>query len=189
MNWFDIIISLVLLGAFVRGFQKGLTMQLAGLVAIIIGAIFAGKAADVLLPFLLNTINISVNVARVISYILAFMIIVFGIRLIGKMLHSLFEVLHINFINKILGAILGIISGSIVLSILINLTVMIDTEEEMLTKDIKSETFFYSKIQVVVPTIVPYLRKEIWDKYVPDQIKKEDKEGEKIKDAPRTLQS
>ena len=57
MNWFDIFILLVLLGAFIRGMRKGLTMQLAGLVAIIVGAIFAGKAANIILPFLSVTVN------------------------------------------------------------------------------------------------------------------------------------
>ena len=57
MSWFDIIVILVLLAAFIKGLKKGLTMQLAGLVAIIIGAIFAGKAAEIILPYLLDSLN------------------------------------------------------------------------------------------------------------------------------------
>lgn len=178
MTWFDIIILLVLLGAFIRGMQKGLTMQLAGLVAIIVGAIFAGKAANVILPYLLKTISVPANVAVVLSYVLAFIIIVFGIKFIGKMLHSLFEALHISFLNKIMGALFGILSASIVLSILLNLAVMLDPEEELLTSNIKTETFFYSRIQMVVPTIVPYLKKEVWEKYIPEQLIREDKGNE-----------
>lgn len=188
MSWFDIIILLILLGAFIRGIQKGLTMQLAGLVAIIIGAIFAGKAADIILPFLLRTVNISANIAVVTSYILAFVIIVFGIKFIGKMLHSLFEALHLSFLNKILGAIVGVISASVVLSILLNLAVMLDPEEDLVTRDLKRDTFFYSKIQVVVPTIVPYLKKEVWEKYIPEQLKlDEEKRKEKDDEEPSML--
>ena len=180
MSWFDIIVLLILLGAFIRGMQKGLTMQLAGLVAIIIGAIFAGKASAVILPILLKTVNIAANIAVFISYVLAFVIIVFGIKFIGKMLHSLFEALHLSFLNKILGAIVGVISASIVLSILLNLVVMIDPEEDLITSDLKKETYFYSKIQIVVPTIVPYLKKEVWEKYIPEQLKQDDKGQEDI---------
>ena len=118
MSWFDIIVLLVLLGAFVRGMQKGLTMQLAKLGAIIVGAIFAGKAANIILPYLLKTINISANIAIVVSYVLAFAIIFFGIKFIGRMIHSLFEALHLSFLNKMLGAVVGVISASVVLSIL-----------------------------------------------------------------------
>ena len=182
MSWFDIIVLLILLGAFIRGMQKGLTMQLAGLVAIIIGAIFAGKAADIILPFLLNSVNISANIAAVISYVLAFTIIVFAIKFIGKMLHSLFEALHLSFLNKTLGAFVGVITASVVLSILINLAVMLDPEEELVTSNLKRETFFYSKIQMVVPTIVPYLKKEVWEKYIPEHIKLDEEEREAIEE-------
>ncbi len=171
MSWFDIIVLLVLLGAFVKGIKKGLTMQLAGLIAIIVGAIFAGKAANIISPFLIKTISISANIAGVLSYVLAFAIIVFGIKFIGKMIHSLFEALHISFINKILGAVLGVISASIVLSILLNLAVMIDPEEDIITHNLKTETFFYSKIQKVIPIIVPYFKKEVWEKYIKEGTK------------------
>lgn len=178
MSWFDIIILLVLLGAFINGMRKGLTRQLAGLVAIIVGAIFAGKVADIILPFLLRIVDISSNIAIVLSYVIAFIIIVFGITFIGKMLHTLVEALHIGFINKILGAVLGVLSASFVLSILINLTVMLDPDEEILTKKIKTETLFYSKIQKVAPLVVPYLKEEVWDKHIPERIKMKDEDYE-----------
>ncbi len=188
MNWFDITISLILLGALIRGMQKGLTMQLAGLVAITIGAIFAGKTAHILLPYLLKTINISANVAIVLSYVLAFLIIVFAIKLVGKMLHSLIEALHIGFLNKILGAIVGVISASFILSILLNLAVVLDPEEKLMTSNIKSDTYFYSKIEKVIPIIVPYLKKEVWEKFIPKQFKTDDNEYEKNEqDEPSTL--
>ncbi|HUI32207.1 MAG TPA: CvpA family protein [Dysgonamonadaceae bacterium] len=176
MSWFDIIVSLILLASFVRGVQKGLVMQLARLAAIIIGAIFAGKVAKIILPFLLNTIHISVNAAGVISYILAFVVIVFGVNLIGKMLHGLFDTLHISFLNKILGAIISVGSTMVILSILLNLAIILDPEEEVITKKIKTETFFYSRVQVVVPIIVPYLDRDIWEKYIPEQLRQEELE-------------
>ena len=187
MSWFDIIIALILLGAFARGLRQGLTMQLAGFLAVLAGAIFAGKVAGILLPFLLKTINISASIATVVSYILAFLIITYGIKFIGKMINSLCAVLHLSFIIKILGAFLGVSSTSLVLSILINLAVIIDPEEELITNKLKTETFFYAKIQVIVPTIVPYLRKEIWEKHIPNNIKKEnDEDRDSI---PKTLHS
>lgn len=169
MNWFDIIISLLLLAAFVRGIQKGLVMQLAGFAAIILGAIFAGKAAKIMLPFLLNTINISLNVAVVISYIIAFTLIVFGVKLIGKLLQSLFEALHISFINKILGAMVGLATAMVILSIIINLAILVDPEEEVITSKIKTESYFYHRVQILVPIIVPYLNKDLWEQNIPEK--------------------
>ncbi len=176
MSWFDIIVFLVLLGAFIKGMRKGLAMQIAGLAAIVIGAIFAGKAANIILPYLLEIINISSNVAVMLSYAIAFIIIVVGIKIIGRMLHNLFEALYISFLNKILGAALGVVSASLVLSILVNLAVILDTEQDIITERIKTETFFYSKIQKAAPIIVPYLKEEIWEKHIQEKIKTDDKE-------------
>lgn len=185
MNWFDIIVFLVLLGAFIKGMRKGLAMQVAGLVAIVIGAIFAGKAANMILPYLLGMINISSNVAVMLSYAIAFIIIVVGIKMIGKMLHNLFEALYIGFLNRILGAALGVVSVSLVLSILVNLALIIDTEQDIITERIKTETFFYSKIQKAAPIIVPYLKEEIWEKHIQERIKKDD--GDQMNEDNKTI--
>ncbi|NLZ95280.1 MAG: CvpA family protein [Bacteroidales bacterium] len=188
MSWFDIIVILILLGGFINGMKKGLTMQLAGLVAIILGAIFAGKVANMILPFLLKTVNISAGIALVLSYALAFIIIVFSIKFIGKMLHTIIEVLHIGFINKILGAVLGVLSASLVLSILVNLGAMLDSEETILTENLKSETFFYSKIQRVAPIIVPYLKEEVWERHIEQRLKHiEKKHEDENQNAPSVL--
>lgn len=169
MSWFDLITALLLLAFFVRGIRKGVVMQLAGFAAIILGAIFAGKAAEVIEPFLMDTVNISHHVGVVISYIIAFLAIIFGVRLIGKMLHGLFKTLHISILNKVLGAIVSVVSGMVILSIFLNLTTLIDPKEEIITSKIKSETYFYPKIQVLVPLIVPYLNREMLEQYIPGQ--------------------
>ena len=174
MSWFDIIVSLVILGAFVRGLQKGLVMQLTRFTAIIISAIFAGKIAVMISPFLLNTINISENLARVVAYILSFIVIVFVFFFICKIIHGLFKTLQISFINKIMGAIVAVAGAMIVLSILLNLAVMLDPNEEVISKELKSDSFSYSRVQVVVPAIVPYLNKNMWDKYIPDYLKEDE---------------
>ena len=109
-----------------------------------------------------------------LSYAIAFIIIVVGIKIIGRMLHNLFEALYISFLNKILGAALGVVSASLVLSILVNLAVILDTEQDIITERIKTETFFYSKIQKVAPIIVPYLKEEIWEKHIQEKLKTDD---------------
>lgn len=187
MSWIDIIISLILLGAFIRGIQKGFIMQLAGLVALIAGAIFAGRLANILLPFLLKTIGVSANIAVVLSYVIAFVIIVILIKIVGNYLHSLVKVLQLGFINKILGSLLGVLSASLVLSILINLAIMIDIEEDIITDKIKTESYLYPKIQKTAPIIVPYLKEEVWEKHIQKKVRNDNREYESSKQ--RTLNS
>lgn len=189
MNWLDIIVSLLLLAAFLRGIKKGLVMQLAGFATIIIGAIFAGKVGKMILPFLLDTINISLNVAVVISYVLAFIAIGLIISIVGKMIQGLFEALYLSFINKILGALVGIATTMIVLSIILNLAILIDPEEEVITNNLKNESFFYPKVQMLVPIIVPYLNIDLWQNHIPEKYRPNYEEEEGDVYPPKELQT
>jgi len=85
MNAFDILILILLLLAFVHGYRKGLIMQLVGLATIILAAIFGGKLAAIILPELVRLIKLTPEVAKVISYILAFAGIAIVIALIGRL--------------------------------------------------------------------------------------------------------
>lgn len=176
MNWFDIIIIIILIGAFIKGLHKGFVKQLFGLVGIIAGAIFAGRVASLILPFLIHTVNISPNVAGVFSYIIAFTIIILLIRIVASFFHRLLKLIQIGFLNSTLGAVLSIGCTMIILSILLNLAVVLDPEEEVITKDIKENTFFYSRVQVVVPTVVPYLKNSIWNRYYLDELNEKEEE-------------
>ena len=155
-------------------------MQLVGFAAIIIGGIFAGKVAKVLLPLLLDTINISLNVAVVISYIVAFTLLVFGVKFIGKLIHGLFQTLQIGFINKILGAIVGVGTAMVILSIFLNLAILVDPEEEIITSEIKTESYFYPKVQILVPTIIPYLNRDLWEQNIPERYRPKDDKDKQI---------
>jgi len=44
MNWFDLLIALLLLIALVNGYRKGLIMQLVGLATLVLAAIFGREA-------------------------------------------------------------------------------------------------------------------------------------------------
>ena len=48
MNWFDILIGILLLLAVVNGYRKGLIMQLVGLATLILAAIFGGRLAEII---------------------------------------------------------------------------------------------------------------------------------------------
>lgn len=54
----------------------------------------------------------------------------------------------------------------VILSILLNLVLMIDKNEIIIKKEIKENTFFYERVEAVVPAIVPYLDKDVWEKYI-----------------------
>ena len=59
-----------------------------------------------------------------------------------------------------------------ILSIILNLVLMLDKKENLISKEIKNESFFFERVEAVVPAVVPYLDKELWE-YIPENYREE----------------
>lgn len=182
LNWFDLIVLILLLIAFVNGYRKGLVMMLAGLATVILAAIFGGKLAVRILPELQKLFDMSPQLANVLSYVAAFLAIAVVLGLVAALVQKIFETVNLNFVNRLLGSVVSVATTTIVLSILLNLVLMLDSGERMIKPDVKEKSFFYERIQAVVPAIVPYLDKKMWEEFVPEKYRKqiESYDGEQL---------
>ncbi len=173
LNWFDLLVLIFLIVAFINGYRKGLVSMLVGLATVVLAAVFAGKLADSLLPHIQKLFGSSPQVATVLSYVAAFLAIGAVVSMIGFLVQKLFESVNLNFFNRILGSIVSIGTTVVVLSILLNLILMLDRKEKIIKSDIKQKSFFYERVRVAVPAIVPYLDKETWEEYVPEKYREQ----------------
>lgn len=173
LNWFDIVILVFLLIAFINGYRKGLVTMLVGLATVILAAVFGGKLAARILPELQKLFDMSPQVANVLSYVAAFFLIAIVVSLAGKMVQKIFESVNLSFVNRLLGSVISLATTMVVCSILLNLVLMLDFDEKIIKPEVKKESFFYDRVRVVVPAIVPYLDKEIWEEYVPEKYRKQ----------------
>lgn len=173
MNWFDLTTLILLLVALVKGYRKGFIMQLVGLTVIVLAAIFGGKLAETILPEINRFLDISSNLARVLSFLIAFGLIAVVISIIGRLIQKFVDVVFLSFFNRILGSVIAVGTMMVVLSIVLNLVLMLDKRENMISSEIRKESFFFERVETVVPAIVPYLDKEFWEEYVPENYRKE----------------
>ncbi len=173
LNWFDIVILVFLLIAFINGYRKGLVTMLVGLATVILAAVFGGKLAARVLPELQNLFDMSPQAANVLSYVAAFFLIAIVVSLAGKMVQKICESVNLSFVNRLLGSVISLATAMVVCSILLNLVLMLDFNEKLIKPEVKKESFFYDRVRVVVPAIVPYLDKEIWEEYVPEKYRKQ----------------
>ncbi len=173
LNWFDIVLGVLFIVAVFNGLRKGLIMQLSGLITILLAAVFGGKLAKIILPELMHFVEIKPNHASVISYIIAFLLIAVGIFIIGSIIQKLLKTLNLNFINRLFGGIIAAAIAMVVMSILLNLILILDTDAHIITMNIRKNSFFYERVRVVVPSIVPYLNEEVWEEYIPEKYKEQ----------------
>lgn len=173
MNWFDITILILLLIVLVKGYRKGFVMQLVGLSVILLAAIFGGKLASIILPEINRLLDISANFARVLSFLISFSLIAVTISLIGKLVEKFIDIVSLSFFNRVLGSIIAVGTMMIALSIVLNLVLMLDKRDNIINSETRKESFFFERVETVIPTIVPYLNKEFWEEYVPENYRNE----------------
>lgn len=166
-NWFDLTAGILLLLALINGYRKGLIMQLVGLAILLSSALFGGRIAQEIIPHLTEWINLSPEAARVLSFLLAFAAIAIALTLVGRFLQKFIDVLLLSFVNRLAGAVIAAGTMMLLLSILLNLFSLLNHNETVISPETKQESFFYPRIEAVVPAIVLHLNSRIWNEYVP----------------------
>lgn len=168
-NWFDIIVLVVLVIAFFKGIKKGVIRMLVELSIIVVATIFGGKLASNILPELEKITNLSDQWTSVVSYVIAFAIIAVALTLIGSIIQKLINLVSLTFINRIAGGIISMSISVILISILINIILIIDINKDIFKPDMISKSFFFDRVQSVVPAITPYLDNEEIEKIIPEK--------------------
>jgi membrane protein required for colicin V production len=59
------------------------------------------------------------------------------------------------------------------LSIILNLILLLDNDEVVISQKVRQESFFYERVEAVIPAIIPYLKKELWEDYIPHPYRKD----------------
>jgi len=148
-------------------------MQLVGLAILVMSAIFGGRLAENILPQINRLTELSPDVARVLSFILAFVLIAVILSLIGRLIQRFIDVVLLSFINRILGSVIALGTMMLFLSILLNLVLMLDKNETVINKKTQEESFFFERVEAVVPAIIPYMNKKFWEEYIPGNYRDE----------------
>lgn len=158
MNWFDLIVAIIVILSIIRGLFSGLVMQLATLAGIILGAVFAGKLSEYIAPELIKITEASPHIVGPLSYILAFTAILIGLFFAGKLIESFVDAIKMTALNRIAGGVFCAAKWIILFSIIINLVAEFDQDKRIIKEDVRNESYTYPLITDVAKTVIPYLR-------------------------------
>lgn len=168
-NWFDIAVLVLLLIVFIKGFQKGLIRMAIELGIVIFSTIFGGKLAERILPTVESLTNLSSQWASVTSYIISFVAIAIALSIVGQVIQKVIRVINLNFINRIGGGIISMGIAMIILSIVLNLILVLDKDQQIMTPATTSSSFFYEGVLSVVPATTPYLKFDLIEGVIPEE--------------------
>ena len=158
MNWFDLVVIILVLVSLGKGAFSGLVMQVASLAGLVLGAIFAGQLSALVAPELIRLTDASPHIIGPLSYIVAFIAILVGLFFAGKLVESFVEALQMNSLNRLAGAVFCCVKWVVLFSILLNLLVEFDQNKVLIKEDVREKSYTYPYITKISQTVIPYLR-------------------------------
>ena len=122
MNYLDIFTACLLVFGFIRGYSKGLIIELSSIIALILGIYGSIKFSDFTYSFFLKNFpklieSIDENYLKMASFVFTFLLIIVLISIIGKLITKLLKMVFLGFINKILGGFFGSFKFALLLSL------------------------------------------------------------------------
>lgn len=153
----DVVLVIVLAYGVIKGIFKGFFVEVASLVAIVLGVYGAIHFSNYAGDYLSETFDWSEQTINITAFTLTFVAIVVLVSLAGKGLTKLADLVMLGLLNKLLGAVFGGIKMALIASTVliifdrVNPTLQIISDEEL------QATMLYKPIKALAPIILPQL--------------------------------
>ncbi len=159
MSIIDIVLGALLLFGLIRGAMKGLFVEIASLVALVLGVYgaihFSGFAAE----FLESKVDWNEKTINIVAFAITFVIIVLVISLAGKALTKLADFAALGILNKLLGGVFGALKIGLILSVLLVVFNKMNNTLPFMEKEDLEESMLYEPVKSIAPMIFPILIK------------------------------
>lgn len=159
MNKIDIILLIILGFGLVRGFMRGLIIEMASLLAIVVGiygaihfSFFTASLLDKILPAEKQTLE-------VVAFGITLIVLVLGVMLLAKILTKMIKAAELSFLNRLGGALFGLLKSIVIVgSIFVFLERTFQTDKWLSTSAL-SDSLLYNPVksvsQVVYANVFP----------------------------------
>ncbi|WP_341217188.1 CvpA family protein [uncultured Wocania sp.] len=155
MNVIDIVLAALILFGLIRGFMKGLFVEVASLIALIAGVYGAIHFSNFAADFLQSKVDWNEKTINITAFAITFVIIVLAIALAGRALTKLADFAALGIINKFLGGIFGALKIALILSVVLNIFDKMNSTITFVDKENINDTVLYKPVKELVPMIFP----------------------------------
>lgn len=138
----DIVVAILISLGFYLGFQRGLIKTVFDTLSLFIGVLAALKLSPWTIDLLNSIFNMNKAIALILGIAITFLIVMMGIRFIGKKLEDLLEVAHVNSVNKFIGGTLQ----ALFFAILLSYTVSYMSKLNVIKEETKAASVTYSTL-------------------------------------------
>jgi membrane protein required for colicin V production len=154
MTVIDIVLGALLLFGLIRGLTKGLFVEIASLLALIVGVYGAIHFSHFATEFLESRVDWSEKYINIASFAITF-IIVFVISLAGKALTKLADFAALGILNKLLGGLFGFLKIGLILSVILMIFSSMNKAIPFVDDEDIEESILYEHVRSLAPMIFP----------------------------------
>ncbi|MDR3350844.1 MAG: CvpA family protein [Prevotellaceae bacterium] len=157
MNYFDIIIGVLLLISVVVGWRQGLVRQVFGILALALGVFCAYKFSGSTAAYLSEWFALNEAVTRAAAFAVTFIAVLFLVLLTGRVADRFIKMVALGLVNHLLGTILCVLKMALIISVCI----VILKSFELLPEKAIHDSFLYQPLEDAGSTVFPYLQKVV----------------------------
>lgn len=155
MSVIDIVLGALILFGMVRGFMKGLFVEIASLVALIAGVYGAIHFSNFAAEFLMEKVDWEEKTINLTAFAITFVIIVLAIALAGKALTKLANFVALGLLNRLLGSLFGGLKYALILSVVLIIFEKVNTPLSFMDEEALNESVLYKPVKSLIPMILP----------------------------------
>ncbi len=169
INLLDIILIIPLLLFAWNGYKKGFIIEVASLIALILGLYVAFFFSDFAAEMLNDLFDMNQKYVAVFAFLITFIVVIFLVLTVGKIVQKFVDILLLGFLNKLAGAVFGLLKGALLLSILIFVINYFDYGEYIIKKEQREKSIFFEPIESIAPALYSWLNSNNFTFEIPDK--------------------
>ena len=154
-NSIDIVILIILIYGVIRGFYRGLFLEVSAVIGLLLGLYCAINFNSIIGKYLIEIISLEENYIIIISFLITLIIVIILLNLIAKSLTKLADAMALGLLNKITGAFFGLIKHSIICIVFVLLFDTINSSVKIIDELTILNSFFYPYIRYINQELFP----------------------------------
>lgn len=143
--YIDIILAILMAYGFYVGYSRGIIKTVFAVVSLLLAILAAMKLSPVMIGFLEGVLSWDPRLIVILGFVLTFIVVVIGVRFLGKAIEKMMASLQINFVNKIAG---GAIMSAVFM-IVFSCIVWFMDETRLIGEETKRSSISYTFLEPV----------------------------------------
>jgi membrane protein required for colicin V production len=147
LNYFDLIVGVGLLYGAIKGFSRGLVVEVASIVALILGVWGALSFSEQFMELVHLYVSLPEKYGKLIIYFVLFVGIVYGVSWVAKVTTKVLKIVALGLLNRLAGAAFGIGKWALIFSALILVLLEINSVFTLVPEAVLESSMLYAPLK------------------------------------------